>query len=242
VATSTEIFDNAIDSLEHGIAHYLVRSEHPTAIKHAILTLYHSIELFLKERLARVHPILIYRDIDKPITEDSQTVGLEQALGRLANLQIGLSADHCKTIRDLQKRRNTIEHHKFDPSVNHEAQVGQAIQFLLEFLPEHLDVELREFIDRDETYRDLLDAALSFKDRVARARKEAEATGNPVVQCPECGEDALTIDPSHVHYCYYCHTDLNVECCDNCGRWVHDSEVSPTGTCTDCQRDGFGRS
>ena len=50
------ILENAVDSLRHGAAHYLLRDENPTAIKHAILLVQHSIELFLKESLARAHP------------------------------------------------------------------------------------------------------------------------------------------------------------------------------------------
>jgi hypothetical protein len=32
-----EIFENAEDSLSHGIAHFLLRHENPAAVKHAIL-------------------------------------------------------------------------------------------------------------------------------------------------------------------------------------------------------------
>jgi len=45
--TTAELIENAADSLRHGVAHYLARDEAPTAIKHAILNIYHSIELLL---------------------------------------------------------------------------------------------------------------------------------------------------------------------------------------------------
>ena len=78
--------------------------------KHAILTLFHAIELLLKERLAQTDPLLIYKNIDAKITDDAQTVGVREAVMRLENLGFGLPAYEKKTIEDIQKVRNRIEH------------------------------------------------------------------------------------------------------------------------------------
>ena len=65
----SEIYANAVDSLRIGIEFFLKVPSYSSR-KHAIFTLFHAIELFLKEHLHRTNPILIYRNIDAKITED----------------------------------------------------------------------------------------------------------------------------------------------------------------------------
>ncbi|MBI3050392.1 MAG: hypothetical protein HYY76_19010 [Acidobacteria bacterium] len=228
----TPIFENAVDSLTQGIASYLIRDESETAIKHAILTVYHSIELFLKEGLARIHPILIYRNLDKRITDDSPTVGLEEALIRLDNLGRGLSAAEVATLRELRIRRNRIEHHRFDPAKDHAVVVGQAFHFLLGFLPAHLDVELRALVDEEDQYRDLLEAALSFEQRREVAEREATATGSLVIGCPVCGENTLCLEG--LYHCYFCNDDIDMTECDGCDTLCYRPEISRRGLCESC--------
>jgi hypothetical protein len=74
----SDIYANAVDSLRIGIEHFLKEPGYSSR-KHAILTLFHAIELFLKEQLHRTNPILIYRNLDTKITEDSLTVGIKEA-------------------------------------------------------------------------------------------------------------------------------------------------------------------
>ncbi|OCB02972.1 hypothetical protein [Acidithiobacillus ferrivorans] len=81
----SDIYANAVDSLQIGIEHFLKEPGYSSR-KHAILTLFHAIEMFLKEQLHRTNPILIYRNIDAIITADSMTVGIKEALIRLENL------------------------------------------------------------------------------------------------------------------------------------------------------------
>ena len=80
---------NAIDSLEVGIRTYLEKP-YPTSTKHAIRNIFHAVELLLKERLVRAHPLLIYKNIDSTITDNSSTVGLDEMFSRFRNLNIDL--------------------------------------------------------------------------------------------------------------------------------------------------------
>lgn len=109
----SDIYSNAVDSLRIGIEHFLKEPNYSSR-KHAILTLFHAIELFLKEQLYRTNRLLIYRNIDAPITDDSQTVEIKEALARLQNLGLGLPKQQRTVIEDIQKRRNRIEHHRYD--------------------------------------------------------------------------------------------------------------------------------
>ena len=57
------IFQNAIDSLRIGME-FFQRESGYSSHKHAILTVFHAIELLLKEQLHRTNPVLIYKNID----------------------------------------------------------------------------------------------------------------------------------------------------------------------------------
>jgi hypothetical protein len=237
MTTSTPLLDNAIDSLQHGVAHYLVRDESPTAIKHAVLNIYHGIELFLKERLARVHPLLIYRDIDKRVTADSQTIGLKEILVRMENLGIPLAPNQTAILAELQKRRNHIEHHRFDPSADHQITVGQALKFLLDFLPDHLGIALEDIVEDTDIYNKVLTAILSYTERVERAVREATAASRLLVRCSDCGEKTVAVDSDRGHYCYLCHTDHNMEQCERCGEYMDSANIDDSGLCSDCIED-----
>jgi hypothetical protein len=73
-APASEIYENGVDSLRIGMEFFL-KERNYSSRKHAILTLFNSIELFLKELLFRTHPLLIYKNSDTKITEDALTVG-----------------------------------------------------------------------------------------------------------------------------------------------------------------------
>jgi hypothetical protein len=57
---SYKLLENAIDSLQVGIAFY-TNQKMDTANKHAILNIFHSIELLLKEGLKNIDPRHIFR-------------------------------------------------------------------------------------------------------------------------------------------------------------------------------------
>ena len=85
----SEIYENAVDSLRIGMESFL-KERNYSSRKHAILTLFHSTELLLRELLHRTHPLLIYKNIDAKITDDALTVGIKDILVRLDNLGLGL--------------------------------------------------------------------------------------------------------------------------------------------------------
>lgn len=231
---STPLFDNAVDSLRHGVSYFLIRHESNTAIKHAVLNIHHSIELFLKERLARVHPILIYRYLDRPISDDSQTVGLTEVLQRLENAGMPVPAEQQKALIELQRRRNRIEHHRFDPSEDHVLFAGQAMKFLLEFLPAALDTTLEDLIEESADYQDVLEAALSYQERVRHATTEAEKHANVVTTCPNCGEETLAVSDLWGH-CYLCNEDTELGECARCEVEWPSSDIDASGLCPYCR-------
>ncbi len=119
------LIENAIDSIEHGLEHYLVpRNEALKGAgesglqydksldknyKYAILHFVQAVELLYKERLRREHPAFLYSDIDKP--NKTKTVSIGRAERRLQHLcGVSLSRDEIGLIRQLVQIRNEIQH------------------------------------------------------------------------------------------------------------------------------------
>ena len=106
------IYENAIDTLRVGFEFFRKESSYSSR-KHAILTAFHAIELFFKEHLFRINPVLIYKNIDAKITDDSRTVGVREILVRFENIGAKLPPEQTEAIAKIQKIRNRIEHHRF---------------------------------------------------------------------------------------------------------------------------------
>jgi hypothetical protein len=133
------IFENAIDSLRIGME-FFRRDSSYSSHKHAILTVYHAIELLLKEQLHRINPVLIYKNIDKKVTDDSFTVGLADAITRLENIGNQFPGDQRAIVEKIQGRRNRIEHHRYDrKDAEDEIIIAEALKFIFYFAEFILD-------------------------------------------------------------------------------------------------------
>ncbi|WP_211465590.1 hypothetical protein [Collimonas silvisoli] len=230
----SDIYANAVDSLRIGIEHFLKEPGYSSR-KHAILTLFHAIELFLKEQLHRTNSILIYRNLDAKITEDSLTIGIKEALTRLENLGMGLPKQPQEVIERIQKRRNRIEHHRYDHKEEDETIISESLAFILFFV----DSVLNDKLERDvpsETLReiqrlvydrqDLYWIAMhrleqwmrktwpEWKDEESDIPDEFEGT----LDCPICRESYLVAGYHDKPFCFYCNTSVDAAECKDCGR------------------------
>jgi hypothetical protein len=237
----SEIFENAIDSLEFGVSLYL--TEEANVRKHAILSIYQSIELFLKERLFREHPLLIYKSLDSKVTNDSMTVGLDDTFARFSNLGIELTDDEIEQLRSFRRRRNQIQHHKYNPNNEDIAAIGKALKYIYNFLSRHLDENLEDYLD-DELFNNLRQLIHSYDELLEEARRQAiEMTGpkfkddpdrlNPF-HCPECRTETLVIGTDRGDYCYLCRQDFHLEQCNYCGQYVDPDELDGSNMCMEC--------
>jgi hypothetical protein len=244
----SDIFDNAIDSLRMGIGYYL-HGEFETAYKHSILYIFHSIELLLKEKLYRVNPILIYKNIDKPITDDSITVSLKEILPRFRNLSISLDEVHKNILNDLQRRRNKIEHHKFEKDDSHFYVIGKSLKFLYYFLPEHLNTNLEDHLDND-VFPKVRDIILQYNEKLAEAEEEIKKRTTPKSKddlcnptcsgdCPICGNHSVVIGTERGDFCFFCHTKVSMKECDFCGAYFGSESINELGMCEYCYSAKF---
>lgn len=229
----SEIYANAVDSLRIGIEFFLKEPGYSSR-KHAILTIFHSIELFLKEHLYRTNPILIYRNIDAKITEDSLTVGIKEILTRLENLGLGIPKVLQPAIEDIQKRRNRIEHHRYDHKEEDELIIAESLQFILFFVDDVLKMKLEADISA-ETLREI--QRIVFKrnelNGIATHRLENwmhetwpewnnEEIDTPdefsgTTDCPICRQTFLVMGYHDRPFCFHCNTTVDAEECENCG-------------------------
>jgi hypothetical protein len=228
------LFDNAVDSLRVGVQFYL-DSESRSTHKHAILTIFHSIELFLKEYLARAHPILIYRDIDKKISEDSQTVGLKEIIARLDNLSLAIPESERKVIENIQRRRNRIEHHRYDQTEEDAAILAESLRFIIFFVEEVLRERLDEHLELGILDR-VRQAVFDYRERLGLAdyrlerwlretfpawdptQADAPDEFTGTLRCPRCTQDYLVMEGGAPVYCHYCNRAVDAEVCEHCGQ------------------------
>ena len=229
----SDIYANAVDSLRIGIEHFLKEPGYSSR-KHAILTLFHAIELFLKEQLHRTNPILIYRNLDAKITDDSMTVGIKEALTRLENLGLGLPKQPQEVIERIQKRRNRIEHHRYDHKEEDESIISESLAFILFFADGVLKAKLENDVS-PETLREIQSLVYDGQDRywIAMHRLEQwmhetwpdwdnEESDTPdefggTLNCPICRQSYLVIGYLDKPFCFHCNTSIDAAECGDCG-------------------------
>jgi len=231
---SSPIYENAIDSLRIGMEFFL-KEDGYSSRKHAILTVFHAIELLLKERLAQTNPILIYKSIDAKITDDAMTVGVREALTRLENLGLGIPAEERKTIENIQRVRNRIEHHRYDHNEKEDgAVIAASLKFILFFVEFVFERKLDGVIDA-KLLRDINHRVFEYNESYNLAehrlnqwaKKEwpdwkAEEDDIPVefsgtLRCPECRQEWLVMGYHDKPVCFWCNTSIDARCCEDCG-------------------------
>src|SRR6266536_2855724 len=111
---TTSLLSSAKEFLVEALANYKDR-KYQFAIVHAVT----ATELVLKERLLRVNPALIFKNIDSTRLTNEQTIALGQIPQRLANLGMPLDTAEAVLIRTFAGWRNQIVHHMpvFDPKM-----------------------------------------------------------------------------------------------------------------------------
>ena len=104
-------------------------------------------ELVLKERLARIHPNLIFKDIDALDFAKAQTVPLRHLPRRLLNLGVKITQDETALVYQCANWRNQIVHHlpDFDPKEAN-VQFPKLLNFIAEFMRRELVHPLRKFL------------------------------------------------------------------------------------------------
>ena len=187
------------------------------AIVHAVVTT----ELVLKERLRRIHPTLVYRNIDAKNPRAEKTVSLAAAPRRLANFGVPLDPDQAHLIDRVTEWRHEIVHHM--PTFNREdaeLQLPMLIDFIATYLRQQMDTPLEGFLPGD-LWSQANEMLSDWRNVVESARKAATEEGGVIVDpCPRCAaERVMTLSNGDYVHCHLCSADLyRCELCAGCGR------------------------
>lgn len=219
--------DNARTSLRHGMRHYLryIRlKSNRNDLKFAIIHVFHAIELYLKARLVKESPLLIYTHPEDKITEDTHTVQFKPLLNRLENAGVDLSLHKDSLIR-LQVIRNRIEHHQLNSTVPEiKDYIAKAARFLNDFLATELKIKLEDIVNA-ANYVVLKKLIYSYDERMKSALEEIRLRfpcnkaelESLIYICPECKNKTMAYTEDDKTYCYFCCENIKCVTCLYCG-------------------------
>jgi hypothetical protein len=225
--------------------HFLVEAlgnhrdrKHSFAILHAVT----AAELVLKERLARIHPSLIFRNIDARSFHGEQTISLNKLPQRLSNLGVQIDPKEVELIVTFAEWRNQIVHHM--PSFDEKAadrQLPRLLDFLSVFLRRELGTPLEDFLPKS-LYRTASTLLREWERVVQNARAQAQAEGNVLSEaCPDCGTAAVLCHRGEKRvFCHLCATQQYCyDRCTQCGRQTvsHFSSLDAGNYCDRCIDD-----
>lgn len=208
-----DLLTNATDSITQAIELLAWKDEPDDArrLKQAVLAIAHGVELLLKERLHRVHPVLIWENVDKFPSLSARTVTVDTAINRLVRIGgLQFQDGDFELITSLRDTRNAIEHYAWKTTKSEADRiVGQALGFALHFARDELRYEFFGYgSHKEDTFQVLLESnphfATAFRDRYERT-EHAKAEPN--------------------YLCDYCHTlavNPSTGACRLCGHWNRD--------------------
>jgi hypothetical protein len=217
---------NAVSFLAEALAKAVLAEKEVSEWKFALFNLVQSIELSLKERLRKEHPLLIYADIDNP----KLSVSLERALARLARIEsVVLTSEDMKNIRVAATIRNSIAHHDVNISVEQVKIVfAGLLGFIVEFSRRQLLIEISSIIS-DSLWAEAIAIDRYASELCRRAEKQIAdegITSQSLITCIKCWHDTY-VDKPGFERCFLCGFDEPTTVCQECGSGMFKSEGHP---------------
>jgi len=192
----------------------------------AVLNLVQALELSLKALLFRIHPILIFDNVDNP----KNTVGPIQALDRLNNPSIGnisFTENERTKIQKAIKLRNQMTHSEFILRPEYAtAKFFEVFAFVVHFQARHLQNEIEAIIP-DGSLIELFAIEKSIKELSEKARQrilEEDIDSELVLECPNCVNDTFVIQDD-INTCYTCRHTEDIFECQKCGNFFFEEQM-----------------
>jgi hypothetical protein len=211
----TTLLDSAVEFLIEAFFNYNAKKPR-VAMVHAVT----AAELVLKERLTRIRPNLIFKDIDALDFARAQTVPLRHLPRRLLNLGIKITQDEVELVHQCANWRNQIVHHlpDFDPE-EAKVQFPKLLNFIAEFMRRELGTPIENILGKT-WYRTAKNILAEWKRVLEEANGRANTEGHVLVEaCPDCGgEGVLSLRGTQV-FCHLCGSDqYEYQECGRCRR------------------------
>lgn len=209
------LWENSRSFFRESIAKALLAERDPIAWKFAILMLVQAIELVVKERLRREHPLLVLENVDK----SRRTVSLDQGVKRLRRIEgVEIGASDAAALDRAKNWRDDIVHAEVDTNtVQLKAAFATLFGFYAAFTKRHLDEEVDSVLSAD-----LLLEALRIKAyaRELTGRAEAAMADERIEPewiwlCRRCGLAAFVVQDD-ICRCYVCGWEEPIVHCGHC--------------------------
>jgi rRNA maturation protein Nop10 len=216
--TKMHLLDSAGEFLvEAFVSKYTARNPR-FAIVHAVT----AAELVLKERLARIHPNLIFENIDAATLANKRTVSLRRLPVRLLNLGVKIEQKEVDLVYQCADWRNQIVHHLPGRDFKKEAEVQfpKLLNFIAKFMRRELHTGIEKILPL-RWYHTAKRNVEDWKHAIAEAQKRAAKEGGVLSDvCPECGGDnVLSLRKENKVHCHLCGSDdYKYHKCPRCGR------------------------
>ncbi|MFF4771896.1 hypothetical protein ACFY05_03465 [Microtetraspora fusca] len=205
---------NGVDYLVSAVEHF---DGNPTErnLKYAVLHLQAGVEVLLKSRLIIDDWKLVFSKIENADREsyrrgDFKSCTIADAVARLSRIGIDIPDDTREAITYLSRQRNRLQHFGLtDTSAAIEARAAEVLNFMLDFIREHLqpvvgEAEADHLADQMDVVRSRLHHIQSLV--TARMRALAPELSRALWQtlhCPHCGQWSLVVDAEDAT-CLFC--------------------------------------
>lgn len=236
------LIENAIDSLKHAIEHMgPIRDNELGDWKRIIVDFSHVVELLFKEKLRRIHPAFVFKNIDKYPSSEAHTVGAELAFNRLQKIgNLKFSKVDMNAIKTAREKRNEIEHFGFSIT-DQEAKVlvGQVLSFILQFAEECLELDLKSVCFEGRKSLNLSQYTEFYESLLIAANKKIESEELAVIECTSCHNETFHIDNE---VCLLCGHKEKILECESCrSSYLYSAvEYDEAGLCSRCEwEDGY---
>lgn len=218
--------DNATDSFVTGVKMYL-EPYNLLGWKYALLLVGQSLELFLKARLAKANPTLIFFDPKKAHDPNAKTVGYEEAIERLTTLGLSFTTQDLADIRFVRDLRNRVEHNEIRvDQLIVDTYLSRAMRFLDGFIYDELGLNVIDLFESAAQFQEFKEHTKSTEEQIAEAEQRAndqlpirpkDRYSWEVVTCPECDAQAVPVNERMGPVrCERCKAEWEVEECRRC--------------------------
>ncbi|MFC5404313.1 hypothetical protein [Cohnella soli] len=234
-----DLFENAIDSLQHGLAHYMEYEENQevTDIKQAIMNLVNSIDLMILEKLRRFDEEQIYESEqqDKYGLGYRKTIHVDKAYRKIRDEIDAITTDEFKAYEILKILRNSATHASFTFGSNSKSNIVFLLHYIARFLEDELETEIDEFLSTEEFHfynqtikgmsfgevlQDRIDAAIEAEIDWLNFRSIKDGGTGVVASwpCHECSKVGISVDEdlAPIGECAFCGHKHKVGVCEVC--------------------------